>query len=186
MFSPCTKIIAAGFALLPCWKRKTKTLTKKQLEKDPRYKSEWSVATEGHCQWGGWTLEGRNQFYALKKSIGKARKEEHVRDVELSILQEIQGEGGILRKKAEKQKAAATDSQEFNPKFMDSDSEDSQATTLPDGSDVQVVAGEDSENEEESSKKRPAKRKKADDGESSEEDDEEEGEWPEWCSRQRQ
>ena len=158
------------FMLAAELRKQKKTLTKEEKDKCDRYKSRWSVSTDGHCQWGGWKVEGRDRFKMHKKSIAKARKKAHVRDVELSILEEIKASLDTKEDKKEKKpKAAPVVPSEYDPGFFDSDNEGSQANVLANGSGDQVYVQVPIENGEGS-------RRNSDEEASSDDDEEDEEE----------
>ena len=133
----------------------------------------WSVATDGHCQWGGWKTEGRERFKLHKKSIHKARKQGHVPDLERSTLEQIKQKLNLKQEDEKKTKAAPISSQAFDPKFMDSDDEDSDDASMPEAEDGQGSGDKDGEKGEASPKKRAANPKTTGEDESSEEEEEE-------------
>ena len=120
----------------------------------PKYQSKWSDSRSGQSKWGGFDLAGRQRFKQLREKIAKAKKKEHVKEVEQAVLDMIQEKHQIGKASAPKKNGP-------NPRDYE-DNEDAIIDWRYD-SDASLESGEDDGDEIEEFEevyKQPPKKKR--------------------------
>ena len=82
------------------------------MESDPtnqNYQTRWSNSLAGKNKFGGWNDDGRARFVELCRAIKAAKRKEHVRDLEETILKEIQDKYSKVQAQAPEEEGEEAD-----------------------------------------------------------------------------
>jgi hypothetical protein len=94
------------FPYLASLERRKYTKEEKQAQREHKeYTSQYSSATVGQEKFGGWNALGRKRYYDLCVHIREVRRDPETLALELEILEEIQADYGLDKKKEKKRKA---------------------------------------------------------------------------------
>lgn len=94
------------FPYLASLERKKFTSEEKEEQREnSKYTSAYSSANVGQEKFGGWNAAGRKRFYDLCVHIRDVRRNPETLALESEILEEIQAEAGLDKKKDKKRKA---------------------------------------------------------------------------------
>jgi hypothetical protein len=77
----------------------------KEHKRHEKYQSAYSDATAGQQKFGGWNAAGRKRFYYLCVHIREVHHNSKTLALELEILEEIQAELGLDKKKEKNARA---------------------------------------------------------------------------------
>ena len=117
-------------------KGKSNYKVSKEDKKHDSYQSAYSDTKAGQKKYGGWYKKGRDRHVQVEKAIRRAKKQEHVLDLESAILGAIQMDEDIKIGKSNKRKSRDPDDfEQEDTKVWRKVGVESDALTDPEGED---------------------------------------------------